>query len=477
MMSAKPPMNSHLGLAGLWLAGLLGGVNLAHAQGSSPVVAAPPDTAPAGPGSTVVGPSPEPPPVVLPAPQPSATPAVPAPVVEARAPERAAEEPPPLFAAAPGKGLTVTTRDNRFQLTVRPRIQLRTALNHKKEGRDELEVNVRTLRLTFAGYALVPELKYTIQLAFGGGDFDNGSASPIFDAFVEYVGVRDLNVRVGQFFVPFDRARTIREFALQFVDRQNVVRELSMDRDVGVMLSSSDLGGLGSRLAYNIFIGGGDGRNRFADSKNPYGPQRPGVLFVGRLTVRPFGAFDDDQEGDLTRAAKPRLALGVAGAYNLASTRDRSTLGNTYTVSAYDYAHAAADLVFKLRGFSLLAEVLWREADSDSHASTVAASGSTPAKTTTEYSRSAWGYFAQAGQLVTRQLELTARFEELHAKKGTDPALVKATKGDAGRQVGGGLNYYLNGHAFKIQSDYFYVFAAQSDKAAHVARLQLDATF
>jgi hypothetical protein len=78
--------------------------------------------------------------------------------------------------------------------------------------------------------------------------------------------------------------------------------------------------------------------------------------------------------------------------------------------------------------------------------------------------------------MLTDKLEVTGRWDDLHAKKNTDPKLIALAE-TQGRQVGGGLNYYLNGHAFKIQSDYFYVFAAQSDKAAHVARLQLDATF
>src|SRR5690606_12512344 len=124
----------------------------------------------------------------------------------------------PEVVAAPGKGLTVTSADRRFQVTFRSRVQLRETLAHGAAGTTN-EVQVRTLRFVTQGYLLVPELKYLIQLAFGANDFENGNASPIFDAFVEYVRLRDLNVRVGQYFVPLDRARTIREFALQFVDR------------------------------------------------------------------------------------------------------------------------------------------------------------------------------------------------------------------------------------------------------------------
>jgi hypothetical protein len=376
----------------------------------------------------------------------------------------------PEVVVAPGKGLTVTAADKRFQVTFRSRIQLRETLVHGDAGTTN-EVQVRTLRFITQGYVLQPELKYLIQLAFGANDFENGNSSPIFDAFIEYVKLRDLNVRFGQYFVPFDRARTIREFALHFVDRQIVVRELTLDRDVGLMLSSSDLGGWGSRLAYNIFLGGGDGKNRVADVRNPNGPQKPSVLIVGRFILRPFGAFDDDQEGDLTRTPTPKLAIGVAGGFNKASSRDHSTYGNTYTQGTFDYAHGAADLVFKWHGFALLAEGVVRQASRDTQSGTDA-----DGNTVTERSRSGFGYLVQLGQMLTEKVEVAARWDDLHARSGTDPALV-ALVNSAGRQLGTALNYYLNGHALKLQADYFYTFGQDVEVGNHSLRAQLDASF
>jgi len=390
----------------------------------------------------------------------------PAPSIGSGAPATTQASALPDFVVAAGKGVIVTSADKRFQIGVRSRIQLRETFQ-KSDELTQLESQVRTLRLGIAGYALVPELKYLIQFAFGANDFENGNSSPIFDAFVEYTKQRDLNVRVGQFFVPFDRARTIREFALQFVDRQGVVRELTLDRDVGIMLSSQDLFGWNTRLGYHLFVGGGDGRNRVADLKNKYGPQTPGVLVVGRLIARPFGAFDEDQEGDITRSPKPHLALGVAGAYNISTNRDHSTYGATYTLGTFNYTHAAADLVFKWHGFSLLTEFLYRKANTEEH------TGMVGTQTVTERSRSGYGYFAQLGQMVTSKLEVVARAEKLW---GTDRALKELAR-TSGRQVGGGLNLYLNGHSFKLQSDYFYVFGDDIGKGSHVARLQLDASF
>jgi phosphate-selective porin OprO and OprP len=441
---------------------------------SAPVEAAPssvviPDPAPAPPAPTSYAPPPAPA-----APPPEAPPiehalTVSSPPTASIGPAASATTQTtaqPDFVIAAGKGLLLTSADKKFQIGVRSRVQLRETLQ-KTDELTQLESQVRTLRVGIAGYALVPELKYLIQFAFGANDFETGNSSPIFDAFVEYTKARDLNVRVGQFFVPFDRARTIREFALQFVDRQGVVRELTLDRDVGIMLSSQDLFGWQSRLAYHLFVGGGDGKNRVADLKNKYGPQTPGVLVVGRLIARPFGAFDDDQEGDVTRSATPHLALGVAAAYNISSDRDHSTYGNTYTLGTFNYKHAAADLVFKWRGFSLLTEVLYRKANTETHTGTVAM------QPVTERSRSGYGYFAQAGQMVTSKLEIAVRGEKLW---GTDRALKQVAK-LTGRQVGGGLNLYLNGHSFKLQTDYFYVFGDDFSKGGHVARLQLDASF
>src|SRR4030095_13263081 len=133
-----------------------------------------------------------------------------------------------------------------------------------------------TLRLWLSGNLLTKDLSYFIQLAFGGNDFEAESSSPIFDAFLTYTRLRDLNIKVGQYFVPFDRARTIREFALHFVDRQLMVQELSLDRDVCLTLYSDTRGGSRNIVGYAVFVGGGDGKNRFGGA--PEGP-----LVVARL--------------------------------------------------------------------------------------------------------------------------------------------------------------------------------------------------
>ncbi|WP_437950693.1 porin [Sorangium sp. So ce296] len=364
--------------------------------------------------------------------------------------------------AAPGKGFTVRTADDTFSSTIRARVQIRETFTHTAED-DTHEINVRTVRLTTSGHFVSPDLKYNVQLAFGGNDFEKDSPSPIFDAFVEHTGIRDLNVRVGQFLAPFNRARTLREVSIQQTERPIAVREFNLDRDVGLMLSSPDLFGLGGRLQYNLFLGGGEGRNRF-------GAQKHGPLAVARLAVRPFGAFDDDQDGDLSREAKPRLAVGVTGAYNHQTNRQHSTFGTTLSLGAADYLHGAADLIFKYAGFSLAAEAVVRHAARDSF------EGEVDGAVVREWTRSGYGYFAQAGYLLTDHVEVAARWDQIFAQRGTDPKLVDLVDAQ-GKQVGGGLNVYLNGYALKLQGDYFYIFGKDASEGRHVARLQLDASF
>lgn len=141
-------------------------------------------------------------------------------------------------------------------------------------------------------------------------------------------------------------------------------------------------------------------------------------------------------------------------------------------LGGFDYVHAAGDLVFKYAGAALLAEVLYRQALSDSHDGVVA--GTTTALR--EWSRSGLGYLIQAGVMVHPRAEVVARWEQLLPQGTTDPSLVKLTA-TQGRQLGGGGNLYLNGHFLKVQDDYFYLFGDRLQGGQHQARLQLDASF
>ena len=241
------------------------------------------------------------------------------------------------------------------------------------------------------------------------------------------------------------------------VDRALAVAEFNLDRDVGVMLSSRDLFGLGNRLQYQLGIYGGDGRNRTSDTY--------GLLYAARVQVTPLGEYDDNVEADVQRLARPRLALGFAAAWNQHTRRARSTFSDVLT-SSFDYAHLNADVQFKWRGLSLQAEWLYRRASEDSHV--VGMNGATPV---TEWSRSGSGYYVQAGWLFTEHAEVSARWGAVTAFGGTSPALHDQ------QELGGCFTWYFQRHDFKLQADYFYLATDTFSNGRHQARLQAQVSF
>ena len=368
-----------------------------------------------------------------------------------------------------GRGFTLRA-GNAFSANLQSRIQLRSTFTFSDTADAANDTQVRTLRLWLRGNVYDANIRYGIQLALGANDFEAGNASPIFDAYVELTHLRDFNVRVGQFFVPFDRARTIREFALQSVDRAQLVRELTLDRDVGVAIQSQDLGGEGGRFGYHVGIFAGDGRNRF-------GAHPLGFLYMARFFVRPFGTFDDDQEGDLVRSENARLMIGAAVAYNQSTDRPNSTTGTPYTFGSFDYLHAAGDIVLKYAGFYFLGEVVFRQANQRS----ITRTNPMTMMDETVFSRDGWGLLAQTSYnfgtaLDLAQLEVWARYEQMEAIGATDPRLI-ATVASRGRGLGGGVNLYFNNHALKVQLDWAHFFGSQVGPGEHLLRLQLDASF
>lgn len=419
-------------------------------------------------------PSVEPPPALEPLPAAEPAPfaesepaAIDAPAIAA---EPSAAEPPVVeLSGAPGKGFNARFGDD-FSLNLRSRIQVRYQLDvPSDEGGDrptEQTVNIGTARVWLSGHALTPDLGYMIQLAVAGRDYRDNAISPIYDAFIDWKAHRDLSLRLGQYFVTFDRLRTIREWALQMGDRPRPVAELTLDRDVGATLYSDHFLGDRSPVAYRIGAFGGGGINLTTGKP-------PGGLFVGRIELRPLGDVDDDVEGDLDRRAEPKLALGAAFAANFNTNRLRSTTGATFAGGSTDYLHAAVDLVFKWRGAALQGELLWKDASRDAIES-VAADGSERV----EHTRSGHGWVLQASYAFDPPIELVGRLSRLIAKPGTDPRYVAETIA-RGQEIGAGVNYYVLGHRFKLQADWIARTGDDFDLGAadHVAHVQLDATF
>lgn len=369
----------------------------------------------------------------------------------ANTPAPSVAAPPARVTAEFGRGVSFVSEDDSLSLTLRGRIQSR--FSHAEELRPGTRTDgfqIRRMRLTLEGHALTRELRYRIQLAFSNLDQEPDLRTPLRDAFVTWTPSRDVGFWVGQGKVSFDRQRMVSSGNLQLVDRSIVTGELNLDRDVGVQIRSKDLFGLGGRIGYQLGLFGGDGRNRIATAA--------GLLYVARVELRPLGAFEDEVEADIDRTPSPKLTVALAGAYNADSNRARSTF-EAVLPGRTDYRHAAADMIFKWAGFSLQSEVMYRRAV----AARVGPEGQEV------LTRSGWGWFAQAGYMVTDHLEVAGRYGDLMPIG--ESALTRQ------REAGGGLSWYFDGHDLKLQSDYFFLFGDQLADGQHQARVQLQIHF
>jgi len=257
----------------------------------------------------------------------------------------------------------------------------------------------------------------------------------------------------------------VREFALQMAERPRPVGELTLDRDVGVAIQVSRLFAEASPLTLRVGLFGGEGPN--ASTSRP-----AGALAVVRLEARPLGTLDDDEEGDLARREAPAIALGVAAARNWNTARARSTTGATFAGGTVDFGHAAADAVAKWKGVALQGEYLWRVASADAITSR-AADGTSRLEAT----RSAHGWIAQASYLFDPPVELVARASRVVPFAGTDPLFAQELAA-RGQEIGGGVNVYVNGHAFKVQLTWIARASPSLDLggAEHVGYALVDAT-
>jgi hypothetical protein len=383
----------------------------------------------------------------------------------------AAETPsPPVVSGKPGYGLTVESADGKFAMNVRGRIQLRESIAAAPDDEGNLDVSmdttVYTTRVWLQGHTFDQNIKYVLQLALAPRDFKDGAISPVYDAYLDLTFEPNASVRVGQSLVPFDRLRTVSEHALQLPDRPTPITEFSLDRDIGAYVYSDHVGGDEGVFGYRAGVFSGAGTNVTA-------AHEPGVLGVVRLELRPMGPFDDNNEGDLERRVDPALALGVAAAYNTNTPRARSTTSTTFTGGTADYLHLAGDLVFKWRGFSVEGEFISRDAADDTIESEDDLG--TPV---TEYTRSGWGVIVQPGMMLTKKVEIAARYCHSEASDGTDPALLD-TLAVAGGEVGAGLSWYLNEHRLKVQGGWTALFGPDRPfgDAEHAGSVLVDAMF
>lgn len=363
------------------------------------------------------------------------------------------KDPTPVEVAryVPGKGFELSTKDGRFTLQLRARVQVRydVEVPHLEGENVEQVMQIRRARLQLQGNLFGKHNRYYVQFGFSPRDQTGGllapegsiRRNPLRDARLEFDYLRDFTIWAGQMKIPFSRQRVLSSGNQNMVDRSVANEEFQLDRDIGIQALSKDIGGIGW-FAYNLGLFMGEGRNAFELSN-------PGMLYVARFEVTPFGKFEDYSEGDLERMKKPGLSIGGAYAFHDRAPGDRSTQGSIPADGGTTNIHnVTADVMFKWHGVSLHSAFHWRKGVDRKNGGLLDDEGNA---IPTALPRNGLGFLAQLGWLIPKiPFEIVGRYSFSRRRGSPDVSAMPWRD-----ELGGGVNYYFAGHNFKLQLDYF----------------------
>lgn len=337
--------------------------------------------------------------------------------------------------------------DSSMQIKFRARMQNQLELVHYPESpsSDRAEFQVRRMRLKADGHMVDPRLAFKLELAFSGQDVDAhplGEANILLDAVVKYAFTRGLSLQIGQFKLPGNRQRVISSQNLQLVDRSIVNSSYNLDRDAGLMLQYSvDFGGAQIR-SYSA-VSNGEGRNVLNSIGESDENDNLDLAVTQRLELLPFGEFTkkgDYFESDLLLEPLPKLSIAAGYYHNENAIRLRGQRGRLL-YEPRDIYSFFSDLIFKYRGWSLMAEYM--EMDSRNPV--------TELEGDYRVVEAGKGYMIQAGRILPSFWELSARYAKVIPNNKVTDFQQEET------EVLVGISRYIRGHRIKVQSDVGYI--------------------
>jgi hypothetical protein len=436
-------------------------------------VSTPAATTPASPPPAAEPPPPSATDIAAPAPLQPIEPSFPTPVAAVPAlpaePPVAAPPAEPLAATAkfkPGKGLDIKSADGSYSINVKLKGQFldefQSSENPTINARNH--AFVRRMRLALGGNVFTKDLKYKVELTFAGQELSRTQAAvtgampamamgvvqtgrevvqqvPLLDLFLEYSFSRDFTLHVGQAKVPFGRERILSDSDLHTVDRSIDDVEFNLDRDLGIELRSTDLGGSGM-LRYYLGVYAAEERNA---GLTTLGVGEFGLLYFARVEVLPMGTFEDSPV-DFART-DPKLSFGLAYAFTQSDARSpyaTQSLGTTLALPGvaevdYSFHNFTADFLFKAKGFSALGAFHYRKlAKKPENAMGDEVNG-----------RDGLGFVLQAHYLISKDVPLGITANVSMVKKVGDESTQLERS-----EVGGGFAYYFYEHGLKIDAEF-----------------------
>jgi phosphate-selective porin OprO/OprP len=380
-----------------------------------------------------------------------------------------------------GKGLyNVVAKDGSYSMKFAIRMQsLYTStwdINDSTGiGSGEGQFLIRRARLKFGGFAFSPKLKYKVELGLSNRDISGASSHTkgaprlILDAVIKWNFYKNFVLWAGQTKLPGNRERVISSANLQLVDRSKLNSNFNIDRDMGAQLRHHMVIGKNFTIREMFSVSQGEGRN-ITD------PNLGGYQYTSRLEVLPFGSFaskGDYVGSSVKREEKPKLAIG--GTYDMhnRAVKNQSNQGKYMervdtngVFDGYfetDITTIFADMMFKYKGFSVMAEYALRSAEQDSVTNV---DGTKTGQVVSIGS----GMNFQVGYMFKKNWEIAGRYTLTELDKNV-------TGRDAQTQYTLGLSKFFKGHKLKVQTDITYSETVGSPDNELIYRLQFDLHF
>ena len=284
----------------------------------------------------------------------------------------------------PGNGITLASDDDNYKVVLRGYAQ--SLFESRRVRYDSLGLfdnsiynrfRARRVRLRISGKQSNPGFSYRLQLNLAESEVENDELSNVlWDAWVGYNINKYYRVSFGQKSSPTDNIEVLMASnTLQLPERSRLTGAFSNIREIGLFLDGrNNIKGSKWVIKPSINITTGDGYGFKFNSKD-FG----GLKYGARVNFLPFGLFRNFgqfRQGDLVRELNPKLLIGFSASYNdgITSRRGRRNGDFLYYNFSYtppqrtsevnsksnyrlpNYLKFGGDLLFKYRGFSVLAE-------------------------------------------------------------------------------------------------------------------------
>jgi hypothetical protein len=277
----------------------------------------------------------------------------------------------------PGNGLVFSSTDQNYKVVLRGYSQsLFESKTRSFDSSNILDNNVynrfraRRVRLRLSGNQLFPGFSYRLQVDLAQSVEGDGELSGLLlDAWVGYNITKKLKIIFGQKATPTDNLSVqMASNSLQLPERSRLTSAFASIREVGLFMEGKFKTGKKSVFKSMLCITNGDGSNSLS---NDFG----GLKYGARINFLPFGTFRNFgqfRQVDMVRELSPKLMLGINGSYNVGMSSRRGRENGDflfYNITNSDtslrlpnYLKTGADLLFKYRGFSLIAEFIMTKA-------------------------------------------------------------------------------------------------------------------